>query len=307
MKIVGSLRVRTGRFAGRGLPRKLYGSIGSMDVRLATSNRDVRLAQRLRYKVFFEEMSAVPNLSARMRRRDEDEFDAVCDHLLVEDNAPCSVAHATSSRWHARRPLIAGTYRILRGDMASRKNIEFYTQSEYDVASLISAKGSDTRFMELGRSCVLKPYRNKRTVELLWHGLWTYARQHSVDVMIGCASFEGTEPDSHALALSYLHHYARAPAEWSVSAHARLHRDMDVIPVDQINEKAALKAMPPLIKGYLRLGAFVGDGAVVDYQFGTTDVLIILPVAQIDPRYYSHFGSPDERVSRVLLNANKHG
>jgi putative hemolysin len=157
--------------------------------------------------------------------------------------------------------------------------------------------------MELGRSCVLKPYRNKRTVELLWHGLWTYVREHKVDVMIGCASFEGTDPAAHATALSFLHHNALAPSEWRCRAHEHLYVPMDRIGKDEIDAKAALKAMPPLIKGYLRLGAFVGDGAVIDRQFGTTDVLIILPVEKIDPRYFEYFGAPDEMKSRVALDA----
>jgi putative hemolysin len=155
--------------------------------------------------------------------------------------------------------------------------------------------------MELGRSCVMKPYRSKRSVELLWHGLWTYVREHKVDVMIGCASFEGTDPAAHAMALSYLHHYAMAPADWRCAAHAPLHQKMDLVAKDKIDLKQALKAMPPLIKGYLRLGAFVGDGAVIDRQFGTTDVLVILPVEKIDPRYFEHFGAPSEVRSRIAV------
>jgi putative hemolysin len=74
---------------------------------------------------------------------------------------------------------------------------------------------------------------------------------------------------------------------------------MDLLPKDKVDLKQALKAMPPLIKGYLRLGAFVGNGAVIDRQFGTTDVMIVLPVEKIDPRYFEHFGAPDELKSRV--------
>ncbi len=119
--------------------------------------------------------------------------------------------------------------------------------------------------------------------------------------MIGCASFPGADPREHAMALSYLHHHCLAPPEWRCSAHGRLHRPMDLISKDQIDVKAALKGIPPLIKGYLRLGAFVGDGAVVDPQFGTTDVLIIMPVEKIDPRYFDHFGAPTETKSRVAV------
>jgi putative hemolysin len=277
---------------------KVYGRIGDLEVRLAGTRQDVKRAQRLRYQVFYEEMSAQPSITAQMRRRDEDAYDAVCDHLLVVDTAQ----RPAGEGWvNANRLNVVGTYRVLRQDKAMR-GPGFYTQSEYDIAPLIKAR-PHARFMELGRSCVLKPYRNKRSVELLWHGLWTYVREHKVDVMIGCASFEGTDPKAHAMALSFLHHHAMAPAEWRCRAHARLHVPMDLIAKERIDTKAALKALPPLIKGYLRLGAFVGDGAVIDRQFGTTDVLVILPVEKIDPRYFGHFGAPDETKSRVAVDA----
>jgi L-ornithine Nalpha-acyltransferase len=285
-------------FMGRRLSDKVYGRIGDLEVRLARTPADVKLAQRLRYDVFYREMSAKPTLTAQMRRRDEDRYDAICDHLLVVDTSP---SEGASRGWTGRRkPRVVGTYRVLRQEVAQR-TLGFYTQGEYDVAPLIAAKSPRYRFMELGRSCVLKPYRNKRTVELLWHGLWTYVREHKVDVMIGCASFEGIDPDEHAMALSFLHHTALAPEEWRVRAHADLYVPMHRLPKEKVDVKAALKALPPLVKGYLRLGAFVGDGAVIDRQFGTTDVLIILPVEKIDPRYFEHFGAPDERECRVAV------
>jgi len=279
-------------------PTKVYGRIGDLEVRLARTRSDVRLAQRLRYEVFYNEMSAKPTLTAQMRRRDEDRYDRICDHLLVVDTA--HAADAPLGWPGRRRARVIGTYRVLRQEVANR-TLGFYTQGEYDIAPLIASKSPRYRFMELGRSCVLKPYRNKRTVELLWHGLWTYVRQHKVDVMIGCASFEGTDPDEHAMALSYLYHYALAPEEWRVRAHPHLYVRMDRMPKSKVDVKAALKVMPPLIKGYLRLGAMIGDGAVIDRQFGTTDVLIVLPVEKIDPRYFEHFGTPEERESRVAV------
>ncbi len=279
-------------------PAKVYGRIGDLEVRLAKTKADVKRAQRLRYDVFYREMSAKPSLTAQMRRRDEDRYDAICDHLLVVDTSS-SPAEAGSRQWRSKRqPRVVGTYRVLRQEVA-RHTGGFYTQGEYDIAPLIAERSPKYRFMELGRSCVLKPYRNKRTVELLWHGLWTYVREHKVDVMIGCASFEGIDPDEHATALSFLYHHALAPPEWRVRAHANMHTEMNLLPKDKVDAKAALKALPPLIKGYLRLGAKVGDGAVIDRQFGTTDVLIVLPVESIDPRYFEHFGAPEERESRV--------
>lgn len=282
------------RIAPRPPRDRIYGRIGDLEVRLAQTWADVKHAQRLRYDVFYNEMSAQPTFATQMRGRDEDPYDAVCDHLLVVDTSlPC----ASGRDWVRQKPRVVGTYRVLRQEVAHRK-LGFYTQGEYDIAPLIAAKPTH-RFMELGRSCVLKPYRNKRTVELLWHGLWTYVREHKIDVMLGCASFEGTDPSAHAMALSFLHHHARAPEEWRVRAHERLLVPMDRLPKEAIDARTALKAMPPLIKGYLRLGAVVGDGAVIDHQFGTTDVLVILPVERIDPRYFEHFGSPDEQGCRL--------
>lgn len=276
-------------------PRKSYGRIGDLEVCMARSRGDVRRAQKLRYHVFYEEMSAIPDALAMMSRRDEDPYDPICDHLLVVDH---SEPEKMLRPW-PRRPRTVGTYRVLRQDIADLHD-GFYTQGEYDLAPLIEAKGPGCSFLELGRSCVLKPYRNRRTIELLWQGLWTYVREHGVDAMVGCASFEGVDPARHAMALSFLHHTSLAPEEWRVRAHDHLHVDMDMMPASEIDSRAALKALPPLIKGYMRLGAYVGDGAVIDHQFGTTDVLVILPIEAIAERYFAHFGAPDALDAPLL-------
>jgi putative hemolysin len=279
------------RTFGRFQPPKIYGRIGPLEVRLAHKRAEIRRAQRLRYKVFYEEMSATPGALAILSRRDEDSYDGIFDHLLVLDRGDPN----DGRRW--RRSKVVGTYRLLRQEVADLHD-GFYTQEEYDIASLIRSK-PDYTFMELGRSCVLKPYRNKRTLELLWQGVWSYVREHNADVMLGCASFPGTDPAAHALALSFLHHNALAPEEWRVRAHDHLHIDMNMMPREAVNARAALKALPPLIKGYLRVGAYVGDGAVIDHQFGTTDVFVIMPVEAIKTRYFTHFGAPDELVSPI--------
>jgi putative hemolysin len=264
------------------------GRSGSLEVRLATSARDLRRAQRLRYRVFYEEMSAVPSKAARLTRLDADRYDAICDHLLVID-------HDANGRFGGRRPQIVGTYRLLRQDIAARHG-GFYTQDEFDLGPML-ARHPTARFLELGRSCVMEPYRTKKTVELLWHGIWAYVRQHRIDVMFGCASIEGTDPASLALPLSFLHHNASADDAWRVAAHDKCRLRLDHLPADCIDPRLALRALPPLIKGYLRVGARFGAGAVVDRQFNTTDVLVILPVSQIDPRYVSYYGAEGERYA----------
>lgn len=269
-------------------PGTSFARVNSLEARLARTPLEVRYAQKLRYHVFYEEMSAIPNAKARLARRDADPFDAFCDHLLVLDHA--DIQTRKLARWR-RNPRVVGTYRLLRQNVAARHG-GFYTQSEYDIAPLIAAH-RDLRFLELGRSCVLRPYRNKPTVELLWQAIWSYAHRHNIDVMIGCASLTGTDPSKLALPLSFLHHFARAPEEWRARAHPSRHVDMNLMNKEEIDPKAALRALPPLIRGYLRLGAYIGDGAVIDHQFGTTDVLIILPVPAIDKRYVTHFANYD--------------
>jgi L-ornithine Nalpha-acyltransferase len=261
------------------------GRLGALEVRLAQEKHDVRRAQKLRYRVFYQNGTAIADAATMLARRDKDAFDKICDHLLVID-------HAAKPSISGKQPVV-GTYRLLRQDVAENHG-GFYTEDEFDIGGLID-RHADLRFLELGRSCVLPRYRNKRTVELLWHGIWTYVRQHRLDVMIGCASFEGTDPQRLALPLSFLHHYARAPEAWRAAAHSSRRVEMNRMAREAINPKAALRELPPLIKGYLRLGAFIGDGAVIDYRFGTTDVLIVMPVSAINARYIEHFGADATR------------
>ncbi|MEP3045247.1 MAG: GNAT family N-acetyltransferase [Roseibium sp.] len=266
------------------------GRIGSLEVRMARNFKEVKKAQRLRYQVFYEEMSAIADAHTIATRRDADPFDAYCDHLLVVD-------HASLKRNKIGRlmPEIVGTYRVLRQEIADQHG-GFYTADEYDIQPIIDANPGK-RFMELGRSCVLKPYRNKKTVELLWHGIWSYVLKHKIDVMLGCASIEGTDPDKISDQLSFLHHNSRAPEKWRVRAVESRYVEMNRLANDAINPKEILRALPPLIKGYLRLGAFIGDGAVVDHQFGTTDVLIVMPVSELNSRYVNYYGADASRFS----------
>src|ERR1700687_382610 len=269
-------------------PSQSLGRLGSLEVRLAQTAAEVRQAQKLRYRVFYQEGSAIPNPGRLFARRDVDAYDAICDHLLVLDHA-ANDAHA------GNRPAVVGTYRLLRQTLADEYG-GFYTSAEFDIGELIARHGN-MQFLELGRSCVLAPYRNKRTLELLVHGIFGYMRQHHTDVMMGCASLDGTEPKQLAMLLSFLHHYARAPEGWRARALPERYVEMNRMSKETIDPKAALRILPPLIKGYLRLGAYIGDGAVVDHEFGTTDVLIILPVAAIKQRYAQHFGVDASRLA----------
>jgi L-ornithine Nalpha-acyltransferase len=251
------------------------GRIGLLTVRLATNAAEIEAAQRLRHRVFFQ-LSGDHCESVNLL--DSDEFDAHCNHLLVIDEGHNGPAHER----------IVGTYRLLREERASNAG-GYYSERAFDVRSLVN-RHPDRRFLELGRSCVLPQYRSKRTVELLWQGIWAYCQTHSIDVMFGCASFAGAVPAAHALALSFLHHHARAAGDWRVAAISEMRAPMDLMPVEAVAMREALAAMPPLVKGYLRLGAKFGDGAVVDHEFGTTDVFVILRTEDIGAKYLNHFG-----------------
>ncbi|WP_144864568.1 GNAT family N-acetyltransferase [Mesorhizobium sp. J18] len=261
------------------------GRIGSLEVRLARDEEEVAAAQRLRFRVFYEELGAGRAGERIPDQRDSDRFDAVCDHLLVIDTA---TAGSPQER-------IVGTYRLLRQDRAAEIG-GFYSSAEFELETLI-ARHPDRNFLELGRSCVMAEYRTKRTVELLWQGIWAYCRLHGIDVMTGCASFAGIVPAAHAEALSFLHHFCLAQEPWRVRAVAERYECMDLMPIEAINDRSALSAMPPLLKGYLRLGARFGEGCVVDRDFGTTDVLVVLPVEAISQRYINYYGPDAQRFA----------
>jgi putative hemolysin len=283
-------KIETGASSARHLNGEgdLKGAIaraGALEVRLARSKKEVRKAQRLRFKVFFKEGGAIADAKATLTRRDADRFDRHCDHLIVID-------HAARNRFGKIKPRVVGAYRLLRSDIAFAK-CGFYSADEYNISELI-LRHPGKRFLELGRSCVLAEYRGKRTIDLLWRGLLAYIRLHEIDVLIGCASFDGANPLKHAAALSYLAHHARAENEWRVRARDERHTPMELLSRDAVDQRRALAALPPLIKGYLRVGAKFGDGAVVDRKFNTVDVLVVMPVALMDARYLEHFG--DEKA-----------
>jgi len=259
-----------------GLPDVLC-RIGPLEVRLARTVSDIRRAQRLRFQVFYEEMSASPSPRNLLARRDIDPFDRICDHLLVIDR---EYRRTPGGR---ARPRVVGTYRLLRQEFAER-NGGFYSAGEYDLRGLLAAHPGQ-RVLELGRSCVLAPYRTKRTVELLWHGIWAYVRHHHCDLMIGCASLEGTDPEKLAAQLSFLHHHARTPDEWRAAALPGRYVPMNRLPAEAFSARAAMATLPPLIKAYLRLGGFVGDGAWIDHAFNTTDVCLVMDTEKMSAKH----------------------
>lgn len=239
-------------------------------VRLAHSDADLVAAQKLRWDVFFRERGAPVDPNSSL---DCDSFDTVCDHLLVEDLS-------------GPRPRIVGTYRLLRRSVAMTGN-GFYSASEFDLSPLA---GVDGQWVELGRSCVAPEFRDARTIQLLWRGIARYLEKHDITMLFGCASFDGVDPDTHAAALSYLWHHHLAPPDVRVRALGSRYVEMDRLPIGAFDAPSAMRALPPLIRGYLRVGAVVGEGAVIDADMRTTDVFIMLHVSQMSVRYSDRFG-----------------
>jgi putative hemolysin len=267
------------------MPSGLLGRIGSLEVRLARNVDEIAAAQEVRYRVFFEELGASAQGLARTTGRDADRFDPFCDHLLVFDRALHGPEH--------RR--IVGTYRLLRQSVAEAC-AGFYSETEFEIRNLVKRHPGD-RFLELGRSCVLPEYRSRRTIEVLWQGIWTYITHYRTDVMVGCASFPGTLPEEHSEALSCLAYDFRTRPAWDVRAVAGRYRSMELLPRKSVSTRAAMAALPPLIKGYLRLGARIGEGCVVDHDFGTVDVFIVLPATDIAPRYVNYYSGEAEQFA----------
>jgi putative hemolysin len=252
-----------------------------LEVRLAESKAEIDAAFRLRYRVFYEEMGARPTPEMAAIGADSDEFDEVCDHLLVidRDRGPGPEA-------------VVGTYRLMlreRGEAFGR----FYTASEYDISRIIAYPG---RIMELGRSCVDAAYRTRSTMQMLWRGIATYVMDNNVDLMFGCASLPGTDPQVLAVPLSFLAHNHMAPDFLLPRALPERYIDMRLLAPEEIDAKQALLALPPLVKGYLRLGGWVGDGAVIDAQFNTTDVCVMVKTDRVSDKYFKHYDRATKEV-----------
>lgn len=254
--------------------------VGQLDVRLATSEEEVAAAQALRYAIFYDEMGAQPTARHLATGRDIDDYDSVCDHLLVID-------HGLDGQ-----PRVVGTYRLLRQSVAMAHR-GFYSAGEFDLSPLIAHVPAGRQLLELGRSCVAPEYRNNTTITLLWRGIASYLQAHQVSHLFGCASLTGADPEVHAAELSYLYHHHLAQPEMRARALPQHHVEMNRLAATAYDPRLASRALPPLVKGYLRVGASIGDGAFVDRQFNTVDVFVVMPVDRITSRYAERFGAND--------------
>ena len=243
----------------------------SYEVRLARDDADRRAAQRLRYRVFVEELGGDGALVDHEARLERDEFDAVVDHLLLIDLTadPDKGCH------------VAGVYRLLSGKDAADFG-RFYCDAEYDLTPL---RNSGRKLLELGRSCVHPDHRGGTAMFLLWNALADYVYNHDIEVLFGVASFHGTDIEALAMPLSWLHYNYLAPPALRALARPEGFQRMDLIPLEGLDRRGALASMPALIKAYLRLGGVVGEGAYIDRPFNTTDVFLEMDTAAMSSRH----------------------
>ncbi|WP_113911235.1 GNAT family N-acetyltransferase [Roseovarius dicentrarchi] len=249
------------------------------EVTLASGAPDIRAAQRLRYRVFVQELGSGGLMVDHDAGIEADRFDAWFDHLLLRDR---TLPEGPDDQ-------VIGVYRVLRADQAARAG-QFYSEDEYDLTTL---RASGRRLLELGRSCVDARYRGGPALLHLWQGLANYVADHGAEVLFGVASFHGTDPGALAAPLSLLHHRHSAPEH--LTARSLCYQPMNLIAPPDLDRRAAMLQMPPLIKAYLRLGGYAGDGAFIDHKFNTTDVCLIMDTARLGPLHralYAPAGRP---------------
>jgi L-ornithine Nalpha-acyltransferase len=240
-------------------------------VRLATSPDDLTAAQALRYQVFVQELGGDGPHVDHQAGLERDAYDPFFDHLILVDRRidPATRAH------------VIGAYRVLPGDGRAGAG-RFYSETEFDLSPLLA---SGRRLLELGRSCVHADHRGGTAMFHLWNGLAEYVLDRGIEVLFGAASFHGTDIATLAQPLGYLHHHHLAPPEMRVRALPPHRQEMNLIPAADLDRRAAMAATPALIKAYLRLGGFVGDGAWIDQAFNTTDVCLVMDTGQMSARH----------------------
>ena len=248
----------------------------NLKIRLARDEQDFKAAQRLRYQVFIEELGGNGDLVDHDLQLEKDRFDPYFNHLILIDQRRDAKA----------LDHVVGVYRMLDRAGAKRAG-QFYSETEYDLSPL---KNSGRNLLELGRSCVHPDYRGGLAVHYLWNGLAEYVAKNEIEVLFGVASFHGVDPKALALPLSYLHNNHLAPEDLRVKVRDGHFQSMNLLGPDQSTRASAMREIPSLIKAYLRIGGFVGDGAFIDHSFNTVDVCLLLDTARMSPRQHRLYG-----------------
>jgi len=243
-------------------------------LRLAETPEEIISAQRLRYKTFYEEFNVPAPHHISIEKRDYDDYDPYADHLIVVDTSIVN-----------RDEQIVGTYRLFRREKMPI-DLPFFSANEFDISPLIKNGG---KLLELGRSCVLPEYRTKYVMQRLWQGIADYLSLHSIDLMFGCASFHEINPEKIADQLAYLHHFHFPPENLCALANPDCTINLDFKAKDELDARRVFSDLPPLVKGYLRLGAYIGKGAFIDNHLQEIDVCIILPTKNVTEKYKKHY------------------
>jgi putative hemolysin len=243
------------------IPADANPSFSKLTLSLATTPEEVREVQRLRYKVFIEAMGL--SALASEDGLDKDEFDTYCDHLIVRDSKSLKVV---------------GTYRVL-SPQAARRIGRFYSEQEFDLSRLANLRHS---MAEAGRACIHPDYRSGGVIMLLWAGLAAFMKKENCNYLIGCASISLADGGHNAAALYHALSDANlSPAEYRVTPHLPF-------PIHE-REAGHKPQIPPLIKGYLRGGAWICGEPAWDPDFHSADLFLLLPLAKLDSRYARHY------------------
>jgi L-ornithine Nalpha-acyltransferase len=259
-------------------PELSHLALNSLFLKVAKTSEEVIAAQKLRYKVFYEEMGANPTEEMRHLQQEIEAYDPYCDHLLVIDTDADPQDN------------IVGTYRILTQDQADRSGMGFYTETEFDLSKL---KSTNKKIMEVSRSCVLESYRSKMVINLLWRGIMAYVFHYGIDYLIGVASFQGTDVSEHNSTLAFLNQFYMADETILPKTLPQAYVPFPTTLTAENAVRQEFMKLPPLLKGYLRVGAKIGNGAFIDHQFNTIDVAIVVPMESFDQKYMNNFKRGD--------------
>ena len=241
------------------------------EVKLAESRNEIKLAQKLRYKVFFSERIHSPILNIGNFRRDSDKFDNYADHIIVKFR---------KSKFSKAR--VIGTYRLLKQSVADKKS-GFYSCDEFNLDNLLNSKIYNN-MLELSRSCISQKFRNKNVLKLMWNEIYRYINENNIDALFGTASFLDTNINKIEDQLIYLNNNHKMSENIKVNALANYKVKVDYEKKIDINLKLVSR-LPTLIKAYLKFNATIGEGAVIDKKFKTTDVFVFLPIEEINKDY----------------------
>ena len=240
-------------------------------IKIAESNFEIKKAQSLRYKIFFKEKNIKRKNLKSLLQRDYDFYDKISDHLIIIDNN------------RELKDNVIGTYRLLRGNSAKLYK-GFYTEQEFDISNL-KKNFSSKDILELGRSCVHFEYRSGIILKLLWQGISKYIKIYKIKILMGCASFNGTNPSKFKDEFSLLYESYKLPKNYNIKSL----QDNQISFRKNINHLTIFNRLPPLIKGYLRAGGMISENFFIDREFETIDYCVIMLTEKIVSRYQNKF------------------